>query len=148
MQLPNRLKAWTYNLIVLFIAMTGFAQMPIFKRYYVSDVPGLGWLAEFYITHRLHYILAAMFIAIVFYKVVESLITKSWAEQYSKIRVLKTIAVSGLIITGGLMVYKNFGAVYLPHNLIIALNIGHLGFCMLFLFILPYAKNNLKSRTG
>ncbi len=39
-----------FTLTLFFSALTGFAQMPIFKRYYVADLPGLGWLAEYYVT--------------------------------------------------------------------------------------------------
>ena len=31
---------------VFFLTLTGFGQMPIFKRYYIADIPGLGWLAD------------------------------------------------------------------------------------------------------
>ena len=35
-----------YILTLIFMALTGFGQMPIYNRYYMSDIPGLGWLAE------------------------------------------------------------------------------------------------------
>jgi hypothetical protein len=51
--------------VTLFIsALTGFAQMPIFKRYYIADLPGLGWLAQFYTTYWLHYVSAIALIAV------------------------------------------------------------------------------------
>ena len=39
--LPGR---WFYLISVFFLALSGFGQMPIFKRYYIADIPGLGWL--------------------------------------------------------------------------------------------------------
>lgn len=44
------------------LALSGFAQMPIMKRYYIADVPGLAWLADYSITSLLHYIAAAGFL--------------------------------------------------------------------------------------
>ncbi|MCP4020290.1 MAG: hypothetical protein GY729_00480, partial [Desulfobacteraceae bacterium] len=56
-----------YFITIFFITLTGFAQMPIFKRYYIADIPGLGWLAKFYVNHSLHYIFAAILIAFTTY---------------------------------------------------------------------------------
>lgn len=53
-----------YGLILFFITLSGFAQMPIFARYHISDIPGLGWLADFYVTHAVHYIMAALLLAL------------------------------------------------------------------------------------
>ena len=47
---------YLYVLTVFFMALTGFGQMPIYKRYYLSDIPGFGWLAEFFIIHYIHYL--------------------------------------------------------------------------------------------
>ncbi len=45
-----------YLLLLFVMGLTGFGQMPIFKRYYIADIPGLAWLADFYATHYIHYI--------------------------------------------------------------------------------------------
>ena len=47
---------WAYILTLFVMVLTGFGQMPIFKRYYISDIPGMGWLAKFYVTHYIHYL--------------------------------------------------------------------------------------------
>lgn len=140
MHLTTIIKNWGYYLTIFFMTLTGFAQMPIFKRYYLSDIPGLGWLAEFYVTHSLHYIFAAVFVSVIFYSAIVSLITKFWAVPISKLKFLKIFSILGLIITGGFMVFKNLEGAYLPHNIIIALDIGHLLCCMLFLCVLPFEK--------
>ncbi|MFV0347043.1 MAG: hypothetical protein ACK5JO_00550 [Halodesulfovibrio sp.] len=41
--------------IMLLMTVTGMGQMPIFKRYYIADIPGLGWLADPYTVHWVHY---------------------------------------------------------------------------------------------
>jgi hypothetical protein len=35
-----------YGVTLFFITLSGFAQMPVFERYHISSLPGLGWLAE------------------------------------------------------------------------------------------------------
>lgn len=140
MHLTTIIKNWGYSLIIFFMTLTGFAQMPIFKRYYLADIPGLGWLAEFYVTHSLHYIFAAVFIAVIFYNAIVSLTLKFQTARIGKLKFLKAFSILGLIITGGLMVFKNHEGAYLSHNIIIALDIGHLLCCMLFLCVLSFEK--------
>ncbi|QAZ66328.1 hypothetical protein [Solidesulfovibrio carbinolicus] len=41
------------------LALTGMGQMPIFSRYYIADLPGLGWLGNYQITAALHLALGA-----------------------------------------------------------------------------------------
>jgi hypothetical protein len=61
--MPGQVRA-VYMTLLLFMALSGFGQMPIFKRYYIADFPGLGWLAQFYVTHYIHYVGAAALLAI------------------------------------------------------------------------------------
>lgn len=131
MQNTSKIRMYIYFITLFFITLSGFAQMPIFSRYYIADIPGLGWLGEFYINHRLHYIFAAIFIVLVTYKALDYFIGK----KKSQIKYAKAGIISGLIITGGLMMIKNLPGTYFPHGMIIFLNIFHLGFCMVFLFL-------------
>ncbi len=56
-----------YLFLLFAMGLTGFAQMPIFKRYYIADIPGLSWLANYYATHYLHYIGAIILLAFFVY---------------------------------------------------------------------------------
>lgn len=55
-----------YLLTVFALALTGTAQMPLYKRYYVTDISVLSWLGDFYATHALHYVLASVFLVLTF----------------------------------------------------------------------------------
>ncbi|MDO8941789.1 MAG: hypothetical protein Q7U75_01325, partial [Desulfobacterales bacterium] len=57
---------WLYMITLVTMTLTGFGQMPIYKRYYLSDIPGLEWLADFYLTRYAHYIGASVLLALVF----------------------------------------------------------------------------------
>jgi len=67
MKTTGKLRRYIYVLTLFFITLSGFGQMPIFKRYYIADIPGLGWLAQFYVTHIIHYAAASVLIALVLY---------------------------------------------------------------------------------
>jgi hypothetical protein len=140
MPMATTLKNRVYTLTLFFLALTGFAQMPIFKRYYLADIPGLGWLAEFYVTHSLHYLFAALFVSLIFYRASVSLVIKSHGMPLGRLKWLNWISIAGLIITGGFMVFKNFEGAYLHPDVIVALDIGHLVFCMLLLCVLFMGK--------
>lgn len=139
-----------YGLTLFFIALSGFAQMPIFKRYYIADIPGLGWLAQFYVTHAMHYALAALLMGLCTYAALDYYFTRrnSGSKQFpitgetrmtASARV-KTAALSGLIITGCFMVVKNLSGIYFPHGVVIGLDLLHLLFAMVLLGATAYTR--------
>jgi hypothetical protein len=136
-----------YGLILFFIALSGFAQMPIFARYYISDIPGLGWLAEFYVTHVVHYIMAALLLALVGYAFMDAMLGRKRSGRQHPVYKgaltaagwVKVLSLAGLMATGGLMVVKNLSGVYFPHLLVILLDLLHLSFCMILLGVTLYS---------
>jgi len=71
---PNRALRYVYLITVFFLTLSGFGQMPIFKRYYIADIPGFGWLAQFFVTHYIHYLGAILILALVTYMISDYLI--------------------------------------------------------------------------
>lgn len=51
-----------YLLSLFALVFTGFGQLPIFKRYYLADIPGLAWTADFYVTMIIHYVAGIVFV--------------------------------------------------------------------------------------
>ena len=131
---------YAYLIIVFFLMLTGFGQMPIFKRYYIADIPGLGWLAKFYITHYLHYLFAILLIALTSYVVTEYLINNRKRFKVTISGFIQGALVSGLVITGILLVIRNLaGFVFWP-GFIIFLDIGHIGLVMVLLMTEGYLR--------
>jgi hypothetical protein len=122
--------------IFLFAAMavTGLAQMPIFKRYYVADIPGLGWLAEFYFTHRLHYIGAIVFLMLAAYLLTHFLLTAKKDYRLTLSAHVRIVFLAGIIITGVFRVLKNLSDVVFSPKFTLVIDISHLGFMMIYLF--------------
>ncbi len=133
MQHTSKIRKFIYSITLFFIVLSGFGQMPIFKRYYIADIPGFSWLAKFYVTHLMHYITASILIALVVYIGLDFIFNNA---KYSKIAFtgyVKIFAIAGLIISGSLMVYKNLPDTHFNHNLIIALDLSHVSLCMILL---------------
>ena len=125
-----RIKGWIYGLTLFLLALSGFAQMPIFKRYYIADIPGLGWLAQFYVTHSIHYIMASVLLALGGFAVVDVLSKGKGLGVLTTSGWVKGGLLLGLVLSGALMVVRNLPGVYFSHISIHVMNLVHLGFCM------------------
>jgi uncharacterized membrane protein len=126
----------TYFLSVLILTLSGFGQMPVFKRYYIADIPGLGWLAQFYITHYLHYLSAAVFLGLSAFVVVDYFLSaKKQGLKITTSGYIKVLILSGLILTGVLLVLKNFEGYFLSPGIIALLDVTHLGLVMILLVV-------------
>jgi hypothetical protein len=122
-----------YLFLLFAMGLTGFAQMPIFKRYYIADVPGLGWLADYYATHSLHYIGAILlagfftYAAVVYFGVMRKRFRLTRAA-YIRIALLALIVVTGIF-----RVLKNLPDVVFSPVFTMAIDIFHLIFMMLLM---------------
>jgi Fe-S-cluster-containing dehydrogenase component len=89
------------------LSLTGMAQMPIFKRYYIADIPGLGWLDDFYLVHVLHYALAVPLLFLL------GLWAVRWLREWRGTFALTALAparaalLAGLAVSGLVRVAKN-----------------------------------------
>jgi hypothetical protein len=129
----------TFYLLILFLAtLSGFAQMPIFKRYYIADIPMLGWLADFYITHLLHYLSAVAILALMGYRALDYLMVTRKNRKITPSGIFRVIVLCGIVVTGLFLVVYNFAGVYFTSKFVIFLDLAHLGLVMLFLFYSLY----------
>lgn len=65
-----RMTHWLIALSGILLLFSGFGQMPMYKRYNIIKIPGLGWSDNFEITLFLHYIGAAVFTAAIAFHLV------------------------------------------------------------------------------
>lgn len=67
--LSNRLVHWGTALSIFALIISGFGQMPMYKRYNIVKLPGAEWLGEYSLTLVMHYIAAIILIFVVFYHI-------------------------------------------------------------------------------
>ena len=132
MKLTRRSETLLITLLIVLLTISGFAQMPIFKRYYIADLPGLGWLARFYVTHLIHYLAAAALIGYAAYAAMKRWMIKESGTASAVVRI-KWTALAVLIVTGALMVIKNLPGTPFSHGVIIGLDLIHLLSCMVLI---------------
>ncbi|MEA2102446.1 MAG: cytochrome b/b6 domain-containing protein [Thermodesulfobacteriota bacterium] len=61
---------WTIAISGLVLILTGLFELPIAKRYYITEIPGLGWSGDFFLSLELHYIAAAFFVTAALFHVI------------------------------------------------------------------------------
>jgi len=143
MKKTGMLRKYIYGFTFFFLVLSGFGQMPVYKRYYISDIPGLAWLSQFYVTHMIHYIASAVLIALAVYVLISFIL--HGAGRITTFGYLKIFILAGLIISGIFMVIRNLSGVYLGHNLIIVFNLIHLALCMMLMAVSFYTLITKKS---
>jgi hypothetical protein len=132
--MPGQMR-YFYMTLLFLMALSGFGQMPIFKRYYIADIPGLGWLAQFYVTHYIHYLGAVALLAIGAYTLVRYMTAERPRGRISPYGLMQGLIMATIVLTGLLRVVKNYEGYYLSSGLIVFLDILHLAAVMLFLLV-------------
>jgi lysylphosphatidylglycerol synthetase-like protein (DUF2156 family) len=133
-----------YAAAVAVLALTGFGQLPIYQRYYLSDLPAMGWLADFYVTRNVHYAAAALFLGLIAFAALDYRLARRRRERLTRTGLVRGALIAGIVASGALIVVKNFPAVHFPDRFVIALNLSHLGAVMGLLAVSLYCR--LKGR--
>ncbi len=135
---PDRAVRYVYLITVFFLTLSGFGQMPIFKRYYIADIPGFGWLAQFFVTHYIHYLGAILILALVAYMIIDYLILQKKSIRLTASGYVRGTILAGILVSGLLLVIRNLAGSRFTPGFIIFLDIAHLGMVMTFLIVTGY----------
>lgn len=138
MERQSRTPRYIYLITVLFLVITGFSQMPISKRYYIADIPGLAWTAKFFITHYMHYLFSAFLIFLSSYFIADYFIITGKTARLTISGYIRSGILLGLIVTGVLLVIQNLSGTHFSPVFITILDLLHLGFCVTFLIVSLY----------
>jgi len=131
--LPARWMRWSFGFLFAGMAFTGFGQMPIFKRYYIADIPGLAWSADFFFTHFLHYLGAVLILALFGYMAAEYVLSIRKRYALTAAGWVRVLLLGGIAGTGVVRVLKNLPDVTFSPATTMFVDIAHLGLMMLFL---------------
>lgn len=141
---------YLYRFLLFLCALTGFGQMPIYKRYYMADIPGFGWLADFYVTRYVHYLGAVLLLGLLAYALVDYLLRRRALGAPSWSALVRGALLAVIVLSGLFFVAKNLAGAYFPPAAIIAGNLIHLcavmGLLGVSLFCLLFRKRWLNAR--
>lgn len=92
---------WTIALSTIALVFSGFGQMPIYKRYWIADIPGMGWAADYSVTILIHYVAAMFFLMAVAYHIVFHLARKDYDILPRRGDVRESVLIVKSMLTGG-----------------------------------------------
>ncbi|MCS5696150.1 formate dehydrogenase subunit gamma [Desulfofundulus thermocisternus] len=90
---------WAVAISTILLIFSGIGQMPVYRRYMIYKIPGLGWSADFAATLYLHYVAAAVLMFAVAYHIVFHVLRREYGilprrgdlkESYMIIRAMFT----------------------------------------------------------
>ena len=55
---------WLLAISGLLLIFSGFGELPMYKRYMLTEIPGLGWVGDFFINLKIHYLAGIVFVSI------------------------------------------------------------------------------------
>lgn len=139
---------WGYTVTIFMLAVSGFAQLPIFKRYYMADIPGFAWLDQFYVTHYIHYIGSAVLLAMLGWIVADYLLSGRKTVRLTPSGLFRSAIVALLVLTGSVLVLRNFEWAFFDATLIIFMDIFHIGLVMILLVASTYCLIRKKKWTS
>jgi len=129
-----RLVRMIYLAAMAVMVLTGFGNLPIYKRYYLNEVPGFGWTADFYANIQLHYLAGAAVLAVTAFLALNHLLTRGRKPRLTKTGLVRLVALAAVLLSGLMMLLKNLPSVRLDPGLAQAMTLSHLGTVMVFLF--------------
>jgi formate dehydrogenase subunit gamma len=92
-----RFEHWLIALSGIALIFTGLGCLPLFKRYYITEIPGFAWTADFYTVTKIHYLFAIFFTFGVFFHLFFHLVRKDFGLLPKKgdfVASIKTILAS------------------------------------------------------
>lgn len=129
-----------FAVTVFGLGLTGVAQMPIFSRYYIADIPGFAWLGDFVFTHILHYALAAVFLYFAFRFAAIHVLAWRRDHPLTASGLVRAALYAALIATGAVRMVKNLSGVYMGEWTVLVVDWTHLLFAMLLLGAVLWAR--------
>ncbi|RJX29571.1 MAG: FeS-binding protein [Desulfarculus sp.] len=129
----GRVSRWLYGLAIGVALFSGFGQMPLYKRYYLADLPGLGWSAKFLLLSDLHYLAAALLLGLLTWRLALQARQAAPAWSWGPRTWWGWELIGLLVVSGAAKALRNYG-VFLPPPLLMVLDFVHLGSAMALAF--------------
>jgi hypothetical protein len=123
---------WIFGIAVFLSVFTGFGNMPLWKRYYIADIPGLGWSGNFYANVNVHYVSGAILLGLFIYFFTNYLYLRKNGIHLTWSGIIRYILLGIVLITGMFMAIKNLSGVRFPFYFLVSMNLFHMMSAMFF----------------
>jgi hypothetical protein len=122
---------------ILLLVVSALGQMPLFKRYYLSDMPGLGWTADYLAVYHLHYGAAIVMAFLIPLGISRGFF--AGGEQGADSAALRAVNIVFALFFGGVIVKIAAGSLgsTLPQTAAVMINMAHLALTFIFILVSP-----------
>ncbi|MDW7674298.1 MAG: cytochrome b/b6 domain-containing protein [Bacillota bacterium] len=100
--LPVIITHWLIAISSFLLLFTGFGQMPLYRRYMLTEVPGFAWADQYFITISMHYIGAILLIVAIFFHIVYHVMRNEYAAFPKKGDLKESIAIIKAMVGRGI----------------------------------------------
>ncbi len=132
------LEHWSIALSGIVLLFTGLGCLPLYKRYYISEIPGFAWTADFYNVTLIHYFASIVFLCGVVFHIFYHGVRKDFALLPKKGDISNGIKVLLAMIGIG---KEPPSEKYLPEQRIAYVGIGFIIILLLITGIIKILKN-------
>ena len=112
-----------------------FGNMPLYRRYYVADLPGFGWTGNFFANLYVHYISGALVLALGLYFLFSYGLIRGKGRRLTVSGVVRAVILALALVSGLFMALKNFPQFNFSFEAAMVLTLLHLAAAMLFLIL-------------
>lgn len=126
---------WFYGIALMVSIFTGFGNMPLYGRFFISDIPGFGWSDDFFILLYVHYLSGAALLTISTYFLILYSRRLSAVARLSFAGIARATVLCLVFMTGIMSAVKNLPSVNLPMAALITVAFTHLGAAMIFILL-------------
>lgn len=132
------LEHWSIAISGIVLLFTGLGCLPLYKRYYITDLPGFGWTADFYNVTVVHYIASIVFLSAVIFHIVYHGLRGDFSLLPKKGDISKSIKVLAAMIGLG---KEPPSEKYLPEQRIAYVVIGFIIILLIVTGVIKVLKN-------
>ena len=124
---------WVYGAVVAIVLFTGFGNMPLWGRYYIADIPGLGWSGNFYVNLQVHLLIGAVLLSLATYFLTAYIYARRDGVRLSPSGSIRAVLLILALVSGLLLAVRNLPGIRFPFEFQAGLVFFHMGIAMAFM---------------
>lgn len=121
---------WCFGIVLVLAMFTGFGNMPLYRRYYISDIPGFAWSGDFFTNLYVHYVAGAVLLTLSVYLFIVLWTKKRRGHRMTGSGLARAVALFLVLVSGVVMAVKNLPGAAIPFPLVAVMNLGHMGLAL------------------
>jgi len=132
-KMATRWMHWIYGAAVVIVLFTGFGNMPLWGRYYIADIPGLGWSGNFYLNLQVHLLIGAVLLGLAAYSLIAHIYARRDGARLSPSGSVRASLLSLALASGLLLAVRNLSGIRFSFEFQVGLVFFHMGIAMAFM---------------